>query len=49
MARFVPKKKSNGVIWYMLGVNTVLATLPLDIAVVSVLMYISSSFRLRFN
>lgn len=32
------KKKSNGVIWYMLGVNTVLATLPLDIAVVSVLI-----------
>ncbi|KAI6041572.1 hypothetical protein EDC04DRAFT_2668910 [Pisolithus marmoratus] len=32
------KQKSNGVIWYMLGVNTVLVTLPLDIAVVSVLI-----------
>ncbi|KAL4071812.1 hypothetical protein V8B97DRAFT_2004415 [Scleroderma yunnanense] len=32
------KKTSNGVIWYMLGVNTVLVALPLDIAVVSVLI-----------
>ncbi|KIJ16279.1 hypothetical protein PAXINDRAFT_168442, partial [Paxillus involutus ATCC 200175] len=32
------KKSSNGVIWYILGVNAVLATLPLDIAVVSVLV-----------
>lgn len=30
------RQTSNGVIWYMLGVNTVLVTLPLDIAVVSV-------------
>ncbi|KIK81889.1 hypothetical protein PAXRUDRAFT_101169, partial [Paxillus rubicundulus Ve08.2h10] len=32
------KKSSNGVIWYVLGVNSVLSTLPLDIAVVSVLI-----------
>ncbi|KAH0831050.1 hypothetical protein J3R83DRAFT_13561 [Lanmaoa asiatica] len=32
------KKSSNGVIWYTLGVNAVLVTLPLDIAVVSVLV-----------
>ncbi|KAH7882887.1 hypothetical protein F5I97DRAFT_1930508 [Phlebopus sp. FC_14] len=32
------KKSSNGVIWYILGVNAVLVTLPLDIAVVSVLI-----------
>ncbi|KAF9235517.1 hypothetical protein BU15DRAFT_51337 [Melanogaster broomeanus] len=32
------KKSSNGVIWYILGVNAVLSTLPLDIAVVSVLI-----------
>ena len=38
----ISQKKSNGVIWYILGVNTVLVTLPLDIAVVSVLMYVSS-------
>ncbi|KAI6128147.1 hypothetical protein EDD16DRAFT_1472665 [Pisolithus croceorrhizus] len=30
------RRTSNGVIWYMIGVNTVLVTLPLDIAVVSV-------------
>lgn len=32
------KQASNGVIWYILGVNTVLVTLPLDIAVVSVVI-----------
>ncbi|KIJ59855.1 hypothetical protein HYDPIDRAFT_43702 [Hydnomerulius pinastri MD-312] len=32
------KKSSNGVIWYILGVNTVLVALPLDIAVVSILI-----------
>jgi diacylglycerol kinase (CTP) len=32
------KKSSNGVIWYILGVNAVLSTLPLDIAVVSILI-----------
>ncbi|KAG9313711.1 hypothetical protein JVU11DRAFT_6061 [Chiua virens] len=32
------KKTSNGVIWYILGVSTVLVALPLDIAVVSVLI-----------
>ncbi|KAF8128939.1 hypothetical protein EV363DRAFT_1339248 [Boletus edulis] len=32
------KKTSNGVVWYVLGVNAVLVALPLDIAVVSVLI-----------
>ncbi|KAG1855636.1 hypothetical protein DFJ58DRAFT_716199 [Suillus subalutaceus] len=32
------KKSSNGVIWYILGVNTALIALPLDIAVVSILI-----------
>jgi diacylglycerol kinase (CTP) len=32
------KKTSNGVIWYILGANAVLVALPLDIAVVSVLI-----------
>ncbi|KAF8553473.1 hypothetical protein OG21DRAFT_1414206 [Imleria badia] len=32
------KKTSNGVIWYVLGVDAVLMALPLDIAVVSVLI-----------
>ncbi|KAG2159217.1 uncharacterized protein EDB93DRAFT_272131 [Suillus bovinus] len=32
------KKSSNGVIWYILGVNTALITLPLDIAIVSILI-----------
>ncbi|KAG2131020.1 hypothetical protein DEU56DRAFT_814474 [Suillus clintonianus] len=32
------KKSSNGVIWYILGANTALIALPLDIAVVSILI-----------
>ncbi|KAG8215954.1 hypothetical protein J3R82DRAFT_7934 [Butyriboletus roseoflavus] len=36
------KKSSNGVIWYILGVNIVLVALPLDIAVVSVLILYGS-------
>lgn len=38
--RWSLQKSSNGVIWYMLGVDAVLVALPLDIAVVSVLMYV---------
>ncbi|KAG2339125.1 hypothetical protein BDR05DRAFT_635290 [Suillus weaverae] len=34
------KKSSNGVIWYILGANTALFALPLDIAVVSILMFV---------
>ncbi|KAG2033346.1 hypothetical protein BDR03DRAFT_693611 [Suillus americanus] len=34
------KKSSNGVIWYILGANTALIALPLDIAVVSILMFV---------
>jgi diacylglycerol kinase (CTP) len=36
----LPQKSSNGVIWYILGANTVLIAFPLDIAVVSILMYV---------
>ncbi|KAG6331410.1 hypothetical protein ID866_7681 [Astraeus odoratus] len=36
--RETEKKTSNGVIWYILGVNSVLVALPLDIAVVSVII-----------
>lgn len=41
------QKSSNGVIWYILGVNAVLVALPLDIAVVSVLMYVVFRTSLR--
>lgn len=41
------QKSSNGVIWYILGVNAVLVALPLDIAVVSVLMYVVLRASLR--
>ena len=41
------QKSSNGVIWYILGVNAVLVALPLDIAVVSVLMYVLLCFSPR--
>ena len=37
-ADLVPKKSTNGVIWYILGVVLVLVFFPLDIAVVSILM-----------
>lgn len=36
------QKSSNGVIWYILGTNTVLSLFPLDIATVSILMYVPS-------
>jgi hypothetical protein len=41
------QKSSNGVIWYILGVDAVLMALPLDIAVVSVLMYVVLRASLR--
>ncbi|KAG5650749.1 hypothetical protein H0H81_011161 [Sphagnurus paluster] len=36
------KKSSNGVIWYILGVNFALTFYPLDVATVAILMYESS-------
>jgi diacylglycerol kinase (CTP) len=42
------QKSSNGVIWYLLGANTALIAFPLDIAVVSVLMYVHSYLWIVF-
>ncbi|KAI9438265.1 hypothetical protein H4582DRAFT_2111682 [Lactarius indigo] len=36
------KKHTNGVIWYIVGVVFVLALYPLDVAVLSILMWVSS-------
>jgi hypothetical protein len=38
----VLQKHTNGVIWYIVGVIFVLALYPLDLAVLSILMYVSS-------
>jgi diacylglycerol kinase (CTP) len=39
---FCAQTKVNGVIWYIIGVNFALLVYPLDIAVVAILMYVSS-------
>lgn len=43
-----PQKSSNGVIWYILGANIALIAFPLDIAVVSILMYVLSCLGFVF-
>jgi hypothetical protein len=44
MLKYFRQRTTNGVIWYILGVNFALLVYPLDIAVVATLMYVPSSF-----
>lgn len=35
------KKSTNGVIWYLIGVIFVLGLYPLDVALISIMMFVS--------
>ena len=41
------RNKINGVVWYLVGVITVLSLYPRDVAVVSILTYVQSPFPCR--
>jgi len=49
MLKLFGQRTTNGVIWYILGVNVALLVYPLDIAVVAILMYVPPLLSLPFT